>query len=171
MGQPVGRTTVVVPFVHGMLNEDTCRTVAYSGYWHRFCDLDPLDEGAYGRLVRDLWGRQTSFVICEQDVIPTVDQLETIVECGHDWCSYSYDDGMYPDGPMFGLVKFSGRVMREHPHAAEVALVIGKRRDTEAEWWRVDALMARDLKIRGVPWFMHEPAVHHVHRGPPSGPA
>lgn len=164
-------TTVVVPFVHGMLNRETCQTVAHSGYWHRFCDLDPGDLGAYGRLVRDLWQMGTTFVICEQDVVPTIDQLDRIVECDHDWCSYSYDDGLYPDGPMFGLVRFDARVMAEHPHAAEVALVIGKRRDQEAEWWRVDALIARDLKIRGVEWFMHEPAVHHVHVGPPSGPA
>jgi hypothetical protein len=159
-----------VPFVDGMLDQDTCRTVTHSGYWYRLCRLKIGDDGAYGRLVRQLWAYGDTFIICEQDVVPTVDQLEAIVDCDHDWCSYSYDDGLYPDGPMFGLVKFSSRVLAKHPMAAEVALVVGKRRDQEAEWWRVDALIARDLKIRGVPWFMHEPAVHHVHRGPPSGP-
>jgi hypothetical protein len=170
MGEPSGRATVIVPFVHGMLNQRTVRAVVNSGHWHRFCDLDPRDPGAYGRLVRDLWARGSAFVICEQDVVPTGAQLDTLVGCGHDWCSYSYDDGLYPDGPMFGLVRFSGRVMARHPHAAEVALVIGKRRDVEAEWWRVDALMARDLKIRGVEWVQHEPAVHHAHVGGASGP-
>jgi hypothetical protein len=163
--------TVVVPYVKGMLHCGTTQAVTHSGFWHRLVELPTGDEGAYGRLVRDLWHQGSTFVICEQDVIPSIDQLEAIATCEHDWCSYSYDDGLYPDGPMFGLVRFTSRVMTQHPHAAEVALVVGKRRDQEAEWWRVDALMARDLKIRGVPWFMHTPAVHHVHTGPPSGPA
>jgi hypothetical protein len=154
-----------------MLNQGTCRAVQQSSYWTRFVDLDPNDPGAYGRLIRQLWRSRTTVIICEHDVVPTPAQLYRIASCGHDWCSYSYDDGLYPDGPMFGLVRFSGAIMAAHPHAADVALVIGKRRDIEAEWWRVDALMARDLKIRGVPWTQHEPAVHHAHVGPPSGPA
>jgi hypothetical protein len=60
--------------------------------------------------------------------------------------------------------------MERHPHAAEVALVIGKRRDQECEWWRVDAMMARDLMIRGERWAEHVPVVHHAHVGAPSGP-
>lgn len=128
------------------------------------------DLGAYGRLWRQLWARGETVIVCEHDVIPSWEQLRRITTCGHDWCSYAYDDGLYPVGPMFGLARFDGRTMAEHPHAAEVALIIGKRRDTEAEWWRVDALVARDLLIRRVNWNLHEPAVHHAHVGAPSGP-
>jgi hypothetical protein len=170
MGPSAGRATVVVPYAHGMLSPDTYRAVQYSGHWCRFVDLDPGDGGAYGRLLRRLWRSQSDVVICEHDVVPTQAQLDVIVSCGHDWCSYPYDDGLYPDGPMFGLVRLAGRLMARHPEAAEVALVIGKRRDTEAEWWRVDSLMARDLMIRGATWERHEPAVHHAHVGAPSGP-
>lgn len=163
--------TVVVPFVAGMLSRPTQQAMMASPYPVRTYQLPIRDAGAYGRLVRTLWRSQHDVIICEQDVAPTVEQLRTLDGCGHDWCSYNYDDGLYPDGPMFGCVRFSGRVMRDHPYAADVALVIGKRRDTEAEWWRVDALMARDLKIRGVPWSAHTPPVHHCHQGAPSGPA
>jgi hypothetical protein len=162
--------TVVVPYVDHMLNPATRQAVMSFGYSHRFVQLDPLDEGGYGRLFRRLWSEWRTFIICEHDVVPTPGQLATLTTCGHDWCSYSYDDGLYPDGPMFGLAKFSGRLMSEHPHAADVALVIGRRRDVEAEWWRVDALVARDLGIRGVEWHQHRPAVHHAHVGLPSGP-
>lgn len=170
MGPFTGGATVVVPFVHGRLNGATYKAVLESGFWCRFVDIDPTDEGAYGRLIRHLWRSASTVIICEHDVVPTRAQFEALASCGHDWCSYSYDDGMYPDGPMFGLVKLTGRLMTMHPHAAEVALIVGKRKDMEAEWWRVDALMARDLKIRGVPWFEHTPAVHHTHYGLPSGP-
>jgi hypothetical protein len=162
-------TTVIVPYVHGKLHPDTLRAVQYSGFYCRFVDLDPLDLGGYGRLIRGLWRSQVTVIICEHDVVPTRDQLSTLHDCDHDWCSYSYDGDLYPGGPMFGLVRLSGRLMANHPHAAEVALITGKRKDLEAVWWQVDALMARDLKIRGVEWHQHAPVVHHAHTGPPSG--
>jgi len=162
--------TIVVPFIRGQLHPDTLAAVRTCGQYHRLVDLDPGDPGAYGRLVRRLWRAQATVIICEHDVVPSPEQLATLQACRHDWCSYSYDDGLYPRGPMFGLVRLSGALMVRHPAAAEVALVIGKRRDTEAEWWHVDSLMARDLFIRGVEWFEHAPPVHHAHTGPPSGP-
>jgi hypothetical protein len=136
----------------------------------RWVRLPRGDNGAYGRLFRSLWEAKGTFVICEHDVVPTFDQLAAITTCGHGWCSFQYDDELYPPGPMFGLVRFDRSVMLEHPHAAEVALIIGKRRDLEAEWWRVDSLVARDLQIRRVEWVEHGPPVHHCHSGPVSGP-
>lgn len=132
--------------------------------------LDATDPFAYGRLFRQLWADGRTFVICEHDVAPTFDQLYAILTCGHPWCSFAYDDGLYPDGPTFGLVRFDAAVMREWPHAANVATIIGKRRDEQCEWWRVDSMVARDLMIRRVPWFEHRPPVRHLHPGPPSGP-
>jgi hypothetical protein len=163
-------TTVVVPFVHGRLHPDTLKAVQYSGLWCRFVDLDPTDEGAYGRLVRQLWQSQATVIICEHDVVPTQQQLSDLYTCTHDWCGFNYDGHLYPGDSMFGLVRLSGALMARHPHAAEVALIIGKRRDTECEWWRVDSMMARDLIIRGERWREHLPVVHHAHVGPPSGP-
>jgi hypothetical protein len=161
---------VVIPYVDGMLNEGVLPAVRASGLPWVAYPLERGDLGAYGRLWRRLWALRETVIVCEHDVIPTVAQLLALTMCGHDWCSYNYDDGMYPAGPMFGLARFSGTMMAEHPYAAEVALVIGKRRDIECEWWRVDSMVARDLMIRRVSWNMHEPAVHHAHVGAPSGP-
>jgi hypothetical protein len=161
---------VVVPYVQGKLSSATVRTVKLSGWAYTILRLPDCDPGAYGRLVRNLWAGTTDVIICEQDVEPSAGQLADICTCGHDWCGYNYDDGRYPDGPMFGLVRLSRRLQVRHPMAAEVALVIGKRRDVEAEWWRVDSLMARDLMIRGEHWTAHPGRVHHAHCGPVSGP-
>ena len=139
----------------------------------RFVEFDRMDPGAYGRWFRGMWAERRTFVICEQDVVPAPDQLADMGTCGHDWCYTEYQEGIYPPGPMFGLVRFSARIMREHPHAAECALVIGMRRDQEAPWWQVDGLVARDLQIRlgqGA-WSLHPGQVRHLHVGPPSGPA
>lgn len=162
--------TILVPYVLGMLSINTYRVVTCSGFYYRLVRMNPDDEGQYGRLLRRLWANPIDLIICEHDVEPTLTQLQSILLCGHDWCSYNYDSDLYPDGPSHGLVRYSRRLMARHPLAAEVALVTGKRRDTEAEWWRVDSLMARDLMIRGEPWQAHEGLVHHAHQGVPSGP-
>jgi len=153
-----------------MLKPQTAAALNLSGHPIVWAQLPKGDLGAYGRFFRSLWSWGHTFIICEQDIVPTPEQLETITSCGHPWCSFSYDDGLYPDGPMFGLVRFDSVVMRAHPMAANADLIIGKRKDVEAEWWRVDSLVARGLGIRGVPWYQHGPPVRHVHAGPPSGP-
>lgn len=161
---------VVVPYVPGKLHHVTRAAVRAFAPHHRFVPLDADDDGAYGRLVRELWSAGEPFAICEQDTAPTRRQLDDLAACPGGWCSFLYDDALYPDGPMLGLVRFSADVLREHPIAAECALVIGRRRDTEAPWWNVDNLIARDLQIRGVPWCCHRDRVRHLHHGEPSGP-
>lgn len=153
----------------GLLNEATWAAVLQAGGAAQFLALDPDDVGAYGRLVRRLWAKGEDMIICEHDVVPTRAQISALRQCDHGWCSYGYDSDLYPEGPYFGLVKFSSRVMHAHPRAAEVALHRGSGKEIEVEWWQVDSALARDLKIRGVPWHQHHPPVHHAHVGSPSG--
>lgn len=183
---------VVMPYVDGMLSDALLRVVRLSGYPYLLCQLDRADLGAYGRLVRRLWSQPTDVVIVEQDVVPTLTQLKELSTCGHDWCGFNYDGSVYPDGPMFGCVRLSRRLMVRHPYAAEIALTTPEPgRGTsrlcddararaqqgspwtpagERQWWAVDNAMARDLMIRGERWQAHAARVHHAHAGPPSGP-
>lgn len=152
-----------VPYVPGRLVPATKLAIEQSGFPYLFHELPIGDDGAYARLVRNLWNLKRSMIICEQDVVPTIEHLHQMVACSHDWCSYCYDDGSHPEGPMFGLVHFTGAVMQAHPWAADDALVVGKRRDTDHHWGSVDSAMARNLMIRGVKWYRHIPNVHHSH--------
>ena len=163
-------TTTVVPYVHGMLNPRTAQAIGRSGYWYRLVDIDPNDHYAYGRLFRQLWRSASTFVICEHDVIPTQAQLDGILGCNHEWCSYGYDSDMYGRGPMFGLARFDRSVMLAHPLAAEVATMADREHDIGRTWHDLDAHVARDLFIRGVKWHEHNPPVEHAHYGPPTEP-
>ena len=156
-----------------MLRDETRDAILAGPLPWRFVEFDRGDEKAYGRWVREMWADRAGLLICEQDIVPTHDQLLDIGTCGHDWCCYPYDDDLYPVGPMFGLARFSARLMRTHPHAAERALVGGYWGDEEAVWWNVDARVARDLLIRlgQGSYCMHDTAVRHLHVGAPSGPA
>jgi hypothetical protein len=117
-----------------------------------------------------LWRSQRSFVLCEHDVVPTLDQLDEIVNCRHEWCSFSYDSDMYARGPMFGLARFDSAVMLAHPLAAEVSTMADREKMIGRTWHDLDAHVARDLSIRGVKWHEHSPPVHHAHAGPPTEP-
>ena len=161
---------VVVPYVLGRLEPATLRAVVS---WPGGVDLVRLpaeDRGAYARLVRSLWSAGEGFMVCEQDIVPTRAQLLELATCHARWCSFLYDADHYPDGPMMGLCKFSTPLLRAHPHAADVALIVGRRRDADAEWWNVDNRMARDLSIRHVPWCCHDSRVRHLHPGGPFRP-
>jgi hypothetical protein len=183
---------VVVPYVDGMLHPGLVTVVKLSGCYHRFCQLDRTDEAAYGRLVRRLWRSQTDVILVEHDVVPTCSQLDELTLCGHDWCGFNYDDGLYPDGPMFGCVRLSRRLMVRHPRAAEAALSSNQRParwnrmcddakaramegwpwtlEGERKWWAVDNAVASDLLRRGEHWVAHDGRVAHHHAGAPSGP-
>ena len=162
--------TVSVPCTPDRLQPATLAAVALSGLPYRLVIFNPDDPYGYGRWWRQQWEKGETVIVLEHDVVPTRGQLLELERCGHDWCSYRYDSDLYGRGPMFGLVRFAGRVMRDHPLAADVALEDGERRPTEVGWWEVDYAMARDLLIRGVQWHEHLPPVRHLHPGCPSGP-
>lgn len=156
--------TVIVPYVHGMLNPGTYRAVRYSGHYYRFVDLDPIDPGNYGRLIRQLWRSQATVVICEHDVIPTREQIDTICWCCHDWCGFSYNHPDYHPGPSLGLTRFSAHLMALSPLTAERATLSDRERGTERGWRDLDAYITRDLTIQRVEWHEHSPPVDHAHQ-------
>lgn len=159
---------VIVPFVEDMLHEDTLAAVQASGVQYSLWQIDPTDEHAYPRLFATLWERAETFVILEHDVVPTVEQLWTIIGCDHDWCSFPYGDYNQHVGPVFGLVRFDRRIMEAHPHLPKSAVHVGSDHPRPVYWWNVDNRVARDLQIRHVPHVFHTPPVLHDHRGEPT---
>lgn len=77
------------------------------------------DRFGYHRLFRGAWERGESFINLEQDILPTVAQLDEMWQCESDWCSleYPFPNVFEPDQPptlmtSFGCVKFGGRLLR-----------------------------------------------------------
>lgn len=184
---------VVVPYIPTHLRPETVDSVRGCDLPHTFVELRQDQPQGYAELIIRLWRAARTFIICEQDIVPTTDQWRTLATCGHPWCFYDYDDQLYPDGPKFGLVRISRQVMLAHPQAAAVALMDHTAVGGLVPWWNVDSAMCRDLIIRlgrpapegdtpearelaTYPWkragaVCHTPAVRHLHDGPPSGQA
>lgn len=156
--------TVHVPYVDGGLNRGTWWAVHSRGGPARFVWFDRQDPYQYGRFLRRLWEQGQDFIICEQDVIPTLRQFDQLEVCPKPWCSFGYESADYGDGPMLGLVRFRAVVLAEYPMAADIALHHGAGKELEVGWWNVDVALANDLNIRGIPWHRHTPPVRHDRR-------
>lgn len=77
------------------------------------------DEFGYYRMLRAAWQAGESFINLEEDVLPTMAQLNELWQCPSDWCSlrYPYPSFLEPGQPphliaSFGCVKFGGKLLQ-----------------------------------------------------------
>lgn len=157
---------VVVPYVEGMLHDETRRAVLAAGWvttWH--C-IDPGDPGAYARLIERLWGHQETFVVVEQDVVPPAGAIGELIDCPHLWCSHCYDDLSYQRVPMLGLAKFCGDLLTGTAEVAATVLRDSARHQELVHWRQLNERLVAHLGARGIHWHRHIPDAAHHHREP-----
>lgn len=46
----------------------------------------------YPDLLQRLWDKKQTFIVVEQDVVPTSSQLSSLWECSESWCAFPYRD-------------------------------------------------------------------------------
>lgn len=155
-----------MPYTPGKLSWQTVTALADWGGYYVLAGMAGPDIGAYSRLLLRLLEIGETFVICEEDVVPTPGQLTSVTTCGHEWCYFEYENGPYPKGYNLGLARFGATLMAKYPHMARDALVTGARRDEECPWWSCDAAIHRNLTIRGAHPVTHGPPVYHDHPHP-----
>lgn len=159
---------VVVPWVPGMLREETVTALDRAGVPWESCSMPAWDSGAYGSLLEQLWRDGRSFCVLEQDVVPTGAMLFRLAACRGDWCSHCYDDPAYPRTPMLGLVRFSAALIERHPEVGVHVLRTGHTRRQHVAWPSVNETLCRHLWRTGEVWHRHRPDVVHLHRRSPA---
>src|SRR5258708_29468904 len=117
---------------------------------------------AYWRLFCDLWSEGERFMIVEQDVVPTDEQLGRLEFCPYDWCVFPHwCGGSYAYG--LGCVRFSAGLMRRHPDAME-RIAQNDQLGVEPGYWpRMDSFVAMALSTAGARQHHHHPPVVHLH--------
>lgn len=149
---------LVVPYVVGGLQSPTlAAALAYDG------QVDLIDVNAdgqtYARILADLWQRQESVLIVEQDVVPTLAQLASLASCEHPWCAFTYEphkDVSYDDPGsivMLGCCKLSAEFMQ----ATERAWF-----DLNLPWWHCDVRVSMFGRGAGYTPHQHSPNVQHL---------
>lgn len=88
--------------------------------WGDRVEMVPMDgPTAYAELFARLAEEARTTVIVEHDVVPTRSQLMALLECGHLWCGWSYNDPSPPrislpppPAPAYlGCMRFDGRLL------------------------------------------------------------
>lgn len=73
----------------------------------------------YHALLLKLWSEKESFIIVEQDVIPTPEMIHELWNCKHEWCGARYlIAGGYMIQPL-GCTKFSAKMIEACPRMIE----------------------------------------------------
>jgi hypothetical protein len=154
-------TRVVVPHVEGMLNPLTTAAVQAEAPKARFVLLDHDDDGAYPRLLNDLWADREDFILVEQDVEPPEGWLAEFDACPNLWCIRGPKG--QPGVDWMGCVRFRRKLLKRHYRAAWEAMSIADDGDIPWTWRKIDVRLARVLRGEHVAPCFHTPLCRHHH--------
>ena len=125
-------------------------------------------DTSYFELLRDTWLEQKTFLIVEQDMVPTLEQIASLEDCEQDWCAYAYSY-MESTHAGLGLCKFSGALQRIHPDT----ILETSKESTDAHpmnhWCNLDDRIRRVLTRYGVSQHIHEGLAVHLSPQPSHG--
>jgi hypothetical protein len=114
------------------------------------------DDESYWRLLARYWRRGNAFVVVEQDVVPTREQIDTLWACSEEWCAYPYNmNGIV--SPALGCTKFSASLLER-----TAGLLDGILRQ-HRHWQSLDSMIIGELHRRRFTEHVHDPAVRHLH--------
>lgn len=147
---------VVIPFVAGGLAPPVRELGRELGA--EFVDMTGNDTGYHALLAR-LWAKGEGFVTMEQDVLPTVEQLDDLANCTEAFCTsaypyaVNYDDGVHVfEASIFslGCAAFSTALLAQEPDLFSVG-----RLAAPVFWGSIDGALGDALSDRG-----HRPHRH-----------
>lgn len=154
---------IVLPFVAGGLRQEAVQALSQSRLPFDAIRLDAGDDGAYAALVEQLWAAGETFILVEQDVVPTRSQLLALARCHGNWCSYCYAGAGYPRAPMLGCVKFGRELLARRPEVGQTVLLTHHTRTHHVGWRSVNETLSHHLWTLGETWHRHHPDVVHLH--------
>jgi hypothetical protein len=106
----VGAPLVVIPYVQHKLRAETQGVGEKMGA--TFVDVTG-DVTAYFTVLTRQWESGRGFILCEEDVAPSVELLNEMWACEHEWCSAYF---MLYDGPIL-----DGQTRPAHPRRYRVS--------------------------------------------------
>jgi hypothetical protein len=163
---------IIVPYTDGGLRPQTQAFGEHFGA--RFVPMTSLTS--YFDLLAELWAKQETFILCEQDVVPSTEVILSMAECSALWCS-----GLFAEPPpwaprgavadvsvdrrpywscLLGFNRFSAELQRRVPDAmARVGRLLPER-----FWPHLDGALIKVLdREERVDRHGHLPAVQHLH--------
>lgn len=154
---------LIVPYVHGMLRDETMAAVQHSGAPFFTFALEQNDPYQYAELFRQVWDWHVDTVWIEQDMVPTVVQIKDLLYCNRDWCTIKYHQGggMYTTG--IGFAKISKQIKDIWPVAGANIAADPRGKDRAVKWPSLNEAVENHLGRLGVELHVHEGQVPHLH--------
>jgi hypothetical protein len=162
------RSTVVVPYVRGMLRPETHAAVLAQRRHAELVELARSSPTAYARLLIEKLTPGRTVIVVEQDIVPPRNAIQNLSWCHHVWCTIPYRHGGELKVDMLGLAKFGGWLHTLHPRWIEAALLGGVGGHVWPHWRSCDTLVARWLRVVGIEPHVHRGEALHLHDFDPS---
>lgn len=156
------RWRVTVPYVRGMLRDETRAAVLAQDPRARFVELPAGSAVAYARHLIEWWKEPGDTIIVEQDVIPPPGAFASLLHCTSGWCTHPMLHGTAVKTDLLGLVRWSAWLKRFCPQAMESALLGGVGSWHWPHWRSCDQLWARWAAHRDYAPCVHQPEAVHL---------
>lgn len=124
-------------------------------------------DAAYHDLIAALWDAREDFLVVEQDVVPSPEDVQSLLACPQPWCAFAYD---YPPFGLYaglGCARFRSVVMKRWPQAMRFCALLSDEKHSRKHWCRVDGMLKQYLQERGVQQHIHG-VCRHLHSGSPA---
>lgn len=154
---------ILVPFVDGMLREQTMAAVHESGLPYLTQPLDRADPYDYAAAFRQWWNLPMDIVIIEQDMWPTAAQISELVNRTEPWITarYHVGDGRYATG--LGFCKIRAMVRKAWPDAGVNCSTDPRDSRNLMGWLGLNESVEKHLTRLGVPQTVMGEVVAHLH--------
>lgn len=154
---------VILPYVDGMLREETTAALHLSELAYLTVPLDKDDPYDYAAKFREWWTMPMDLVILEQDMVPTYDQFHDLAEYGADWAAMAYHvgNGQYTTG--LGFCKLSRSLRSRWPNAGVNASLDPTDSKTLIQWAGLNENVERHLTRLGEKQITVPGTVTHLH--------
>ena len=154
---------ILVPYVQGMLHEETVQAITDSGYPYTLWPLNRDNPYDYASLFAAWWTKPGDLIIVEQDIVPPAGAIDAMVKCERPWCSHSY----YCNNPMpaygLGLCRFTWAIKQIHPTLGEQAARDFRGNARRMHWMNLNERIIDLMNHWGITVHLHEPFAEHLH--------
>lgn len=154
---------VVLPYVDGMLREETMAALHASDLPYLTQPIDPNDPGDYAGWLRNWWQMPMDLVVLEQDMVPTAEQFAELARYPADWVvmPYHVGNGQYATG--LGFCKLTRGLRQRHPEAGRNASLDPRNSRDLINWISLNENLERHLTRLGELQTRINTPVRHLH--------
>lgn len=154
---------VVVPYVEGMLRDQTHDAISAWGGTYVTYPIDAGDREAYAAGFKAWWQVPMDLIVIEQDMTPTGEQINALIDTPHEWAGAAYHIGFGRTTTGLGFCKIALSLRERYPSAGENIIRNQSRGGGLADWVSLNENVARHLERLGERMHVLDFEVGHLH--------